>query len=122
MYLPKFGSAFAAGHRYLAGPRRMPVYQFSQRARLDLIEIAEYTLETWGIDQANSYIDSLYDCFALLTMSPRIGRPCDKIRRGYRRIEHEKHAVFYRIEGDGVFISRILHHAMLPSRHMMDDS
>jgi toxin ParE1/3/4 len=100
----------------------MPAFQFSERARLDLVEIADYTLDKWGIDQADRYIDSLYECFALLAKSPRIGRPCDKVREGYRRIEHQRHVIFYRIEKEGIFIGRILHHAMLPSRHMMDES
>ncbi len=98
----------------------MPAYRLSQRARLDLFEIADYTLDSWGIEQANRYVSSLYECFALLSDSPRIGRPCEKVRAGYRRIEHEKHVIFYRIEEDGILISRVLHQRMLPSRHALD--
>ena len=99
----------------------MPGYRFSRQARLDLIEIAEYAVDTWGLEQANRYLDSLDECFALLTKSPGIGWPCEKIRQGYRRIEHERHVVFYRVEANGIFISRILHQRTLPSQHKFDD-
>jgi toxin ParE1/3/4 len=99
----------------------LPAYRFSRLARLDLIEIADYTLDTWGEEQAYRYLDGLDECFQLLAQSPQIGRPCDRIRSGYRRIEHQKHVVFYRIEKDGVFIGRILHQRMLPSSRLLDD-
>ncbi|HUX45344.1 MAG TPA: type II toxin-antitoxin system RelE/ParE family toxin [Terracidiphilus sp.] len=100
----------------------MPGYKLSKLARLDLIEIADYTLDTWGAGQAYYYLDSLGACFQQLAHTPEMGRTCDAVRPGYRRIEHEKHIVFYRIEGDGIFISRILHQRMLPARHLMEDS
>jgi toxin ParE1/3/4 len=90
-------------------------------ARLDLIEIADYTVDTWGLKQANRYVDGLVDCFERLARSPGIGRPCDRIRPGYRRMEHEMHVVIYRADQDGVFISRILHQRMLPNRHLIED-
>ena len=99
----------------------MPQYRFSRLARLDLIEIADYTGETWGLEQAERYMDSLDDCFKQLAQSPGIGRACDRIRIGYRRMEHKSHVVIYRVEKDGIFISRILHQRMLPSRHFFGD-
>lgn len=99
----------------------MPGYRLSKLARLDLIEIADYTVDIWGLEQANRYIDGLEKCFQLLAGNPGIGRACDRIRRGYRRIEQEKHVIVYREDEDCIFISRIQHHRMLPSRHLIDD-
>ena len=99
----------------------MPNYRLSRLARLDLIEIADYTVDRWGLTQANRYIDSLEGCFQQLTRAPGIGRTCDGIRRGYRRMEHEKHVIIYRVDGDGIFISRTLHQRMLPSRQLIED-
>ena len=99
----------------------MPAYRLSRLARLDLIEIAEYTLDTWGLKQAGRYVDGLGGCFERLSRTPGIGRPCDRIRPGYRRMEHEMHVVIYRADQDGIFISRILHRRMLPSRHWIED-
>ncbi len=85
------------------------------------MEIADYTVETWGLAQAERYMDGLDGCFKQLARTPGIGRDCNRIRAGYRRMEHEMHVVVYRIEKDGIFISRILHQRMLPSRHPIED-
>jgi plasmid stabilization system protein ParE len=37
-------------------------FHFSRRAEADLLEIATYTLQTWGVDQATHYIDQLEAC------------------------------------------------------------
>ena len=100
----------------------MPAFRLSRLARLDLIEIADYTVDTWGLEQANRYLDSLENCFQQIARAPGIGRPCNRIRTGYRRIEHEMHVVIYRSDTDGVFISRILHRRMLPSMHSIEDA
>jgi toxin ParE1/3/4 len=100
----------------------VPEYRLSRLARLDLIEIADYTVDTWGPDQAYRYLDSLDACFRQLAQAPEMGRPCNVVRQGYRRMEHEKHVVFYRVEEGGIFISRILHQRMLPARHLIEDS
>lgn len=99
-----------------------PEYRLSRLARLDLIEIADYTLDTWGAAQANRYLDSLAACFEQLARTPEIGRPCTAVRPGYRRVEHQKHVIFYRMKRNGVFIGRILHQRMLPGRRLIDDS
>jgi toxin ParE1/3/4 len=99
----------------------LPEYRLSRLARLDLIEIADHTVDSWGLVQADRYIDGLESCFEQLARTPGIGRPCDKIRRGYRRMEHEKHVVIYRLDGDGILVSRILHRRMMPSRHLIED-
>jgi putative addiction module CopG family antidote len=96
-------------------------YSFSKQARLDLIEIAEYTLDRWGQGQAERYLDGLDDCFKRLVQTPQMGRSFEQIRSGYRRIEHGKHVVIYRADADGVFICRILHQRMLPERQLFED-
>jgi toxin ParE1/3/4 len=98
----------------------LPAYRFSALARLDLIEIGDYTLDTWGEEQALSYLDGLDECFERLASLPEMGRPCDRIRPGYRRIEYQKHVIFYRIDSEGLFISRILHQRMLPTGRLLD--
>lgn len=99
-----------------------PEYRLSRLARLDLIGIADYTLDTWGAEQANHYLDSLAACFEQLARTPEIGRLCTLVRPGYRRMEHQKHVIFYRAKKNGVFIGRILHQRMLPVRHLMEDT
>jgi toxin ParE1/3/4 len=84
------------------------------------MDIGAYTLETWGEDQTIRYIDGLESCCQQLAENPQLGRPCDHIRPGLRRMEHARHVVFYRIESGGILVSRILHQRMLPEIRTLD--
>jgi toxin ParE1/3/4 len=94
----------------------VPVLHFSRRAEADLLAIGEYTLHTWGKDQAILYLDGLDACCQMLAENPALGRACDYFRPGLRRMEHGRHVVFYRRVPAGIRISRILHQRMLPER------
>ena len=85
------------------------------------MEIGAYTLHAWGEDQTVRYIDGLETCCQQLADNPELGRPCDHIRPGLRRMEHARHVVFYRIEAGGIVVSRILHQRMLPERQSIDE-
>ncbi len=86
-----------------------------------MIDIADYTLDTWGVEQTLRYLDGLEACFNRIAETPKIGRRCDRIRPGYRRVEHVRHVIIYRADSSGIFISRILHQAMLPGEHRIED-
>ena len=86
-----------------------------------MLSIGAYTLRSWGTDQAVRYIDDLEACCQTLADNPALGRTCDDIRPGLRRMESGRHIVFYRQETGGILVSRILHQRMLPERHVIDD-
>jgi len=88
-----------------------------KRAEEDLKAIAEYTIRTWGLEQAERYLLSIRDCCHLLAERPALGRACDSISQGLRRIEHAEHIIFYRVLADGVIVSRVLHRSMVPEFH-----
>ncbi|MDE3201362.1 MAG: type II toxin-antitoxin system RelE/ParE family toxin [Acidobacteriota bacterium] len=100
----------------------MPACVLSKLARADLIGIADYTVDTWGEAQALRYLSQIEEALDRLEKNPRIGRRCDPIRRGYRRHEVGEHVLFYLIRKEEVFISRILHGSMLPTRVRLIDS
>lgn len=86
------------------------------------MSIGDYTLRTWGEAQADRYIGELESCCQMLGGNPALGRPCDDIRPGLRRMEHGKHVVFYRPQKSGdILVVRILHQRMLPERHAIED-
>jgi toxin ParE1/3/4 len=95
---------------------------FSQRAEADLLEISAYTLQTWGADQTIRYLDQLENCCQRLADNPALGRRCDEIRPGLRRMEQGRHVIFYRQQEGGILVSRILHQRMLPERQVIDDT
>jgi toxin ParE1/3/4 len=74
-----------------------------------------------GKAQTALYLRELEGFCRTLADNPALGRACDDIRPGLRRMEHGKHVVFYRQELTGIFISRILHQSMLPDEHDTGD-
>ena len=100
----------------------MAVLRVSRRAERDLLGIAECTLRTWGEAQVTRYLDELENCCRTLADNPELGRRCDEIRPGLRRLEHGLHVVFYRRERGGILVSRFLHQRMLPRRHISSRS
>jgi toxin ParE1/3/4 len=86
-----------------------------------LLDIGAHTLRTWGEEQMLRYLDDLEAACRGLAGPSELGRACDQIRPGLRRIERGEHVVFYRQERGGVFICRILHKRMLPLKHAIDD-
>jgi toxin ParE1/3/4 len=84
------------------------------------MSVGTYTLRTWGEDQAISYIGELEACCQMLADNPALGRACDYVRPGLRRMEHGRHVIFYRQEAGGILVSRILHQRMVPERQAID--
>ncbi len=78
-------------------------------------------MRTWGMDQTARYLEALEALCLKLADNPALGRSCDDVRPGLRRIEHSKHVVFYRPDTEGILVSRILHERMLPGKHSMND-
>lgn len=99
----------------------MTAFRFTGRAKADLFQIGDYTINTWGEDQARRYLKSLEDCVRMLACNPGLGRACDWIRPGLHRLEQGRHVVFYRQVKGGVFVVRILHRSMLPDQHSFED-
>jgi toxin ParE1/3/4 len=98
-------------------------FRFSRRAEADLQSIAEYTLRAWGEAQTARYLSDLENCCGMLAHNPGLGRSGDGIRSGLRRMEHEKHIVFYRLQKpDGILVVRILHRRTLPEKQAFEDS
>ncbi len=99
----------------------MSGYRLSALAELDLAKIADYTTDVCGAKQADLYLSSLAECFLRIVQNPSLGRACDSVHPGFRRIDQGKHVIFYKPGKRGVFISRILHTSMLPTvREMME--
>ena len=99
----------------------MAPFRFSHRAEADLVGIANYTLRTWGKAQTVRYLGDLEAFCQTLADNPALGRPCRDVRPGLRRMEHDKHVIFYRQDRTGILISRILHRSMLPEEHDTGD-
>ena len=92
--------------------------RLSRRADADLADIADYTISTFGIDQARQYRDQLKACFDSLRDNPQLGRSAEDLAPGLRRIRQQAHVVFYLADARQVLIVRVLHHRMDFERHL----
>jgi toxin ParE1/3/4 len=93
-------------------------YVLSPRARIDIQDIYDYSAATWGIEQAEDYIRLLQSAIETVAEEPRRGRPCDELRRGYRKYAVGSHVLFYRAVDAGVDVVRILHGGMDFEQHL----
>lgn len=96
----------------------MPVKIF-RAARDRLVEIWNYTEETWGEEQADNYVRSLVNAATTLADRPYRWRPvADRELPGIFFFRHKHHCIFFReLEAGSVGVISILHEKMdLPSR------
>lgn len=98
----------------------MADFRLSLHADTDLAGIAEYTIETFGIEQARRYRDGLEAGFQNLADNPLLGQSADYLVPQIRRLEHQSHVIFYMPQDYGVLIVRILHASMEASKHLGD--
>jgi toxin ParE1/3/4 len=82
----------------------------------------DYTAYTWGTTQADRYLEGFVDCFERISQMPNLGRRCESVHSGFRRIEVGRHVVFYRASQSEVFISRVLHQQMKPDLKEFTDA
>jgi toxin ParE1/3/4 len=90
----------------------------SPRASRDLDEIWAYTLERWGVEQAEFYLRRIGHDLDTVTKRPTLGRLCPEIRAGYYKFPSGSHLLFYRLVEGGIDVVRILHERMDFARHL----
>lgn len=96
----------------------MAAYRVSAIAGQRLDEIFSYTRETWGQDQAERYVRSLFDCFERIARReiPWRAIPVDFGVEGYY-CRQDHHYIYWRKLADGAIgIVTVLHERM----HQMD--
>ena len=96
----------------------MAVYSLSSKAAADLSGIYEYTILSFGLKQARSYLTGLHERIQSLAESPMQGRSASELSPGLRRLEYESHVVFYLPRDKGIRIVRVLHQNMDMKRHL----
>jgi toxin ParE1/3/4 len=96
----------------------MKGHRLRPRARQDLDEIWSYTVARWNARQAEVYIREIQAAIERAAVNPELGRVCDDIRSGYRKIASGAHVVYYRISSGSIDVIRILHGGMDVRRHL----
>ena len=89
-----------------------PRYRLTPRAANDLDDIADYTIQSWGEDQASEYLGALIERFESLADNPLSGRERDDVHPGYRSFPEGSHIIFYTVHEDYIAIIGIPHKSM----------
>ena len=90
---------------------------FSPAAVADIGAIWDYTAETWGIGQADRYVDDIRDTCVALAGGERVGRRVE-VLDGYLKYPIGRHLIFFRQDGPGIVVIRVLHQSMDVERHL----
>jgi len=90
----------------------MKTYRVTPKAERDLLAIGQYTLEKWGEEQRNIYLQNLVNRFAWLCEYPDLGIKRDEIKEGYLSYHEGKHLIFYVVSDDFIDIIGVLHERM----------
>lgn len=89
-------------------------YKISVKAFEDIESIWLYTFENWSIEQADRYLNLIFDEIEYLAENPTSGKDYSHIRKSYRCARVKSHLIFYRINNDEdtLEVIRILHERM----------
>ena len=96
----------------------MASYQLTEAAQEDVDGIYEYSILTFGLPQARSYVNGLHDLFGHLAVNPRLGRDFSHVKPDIRRFEYQSHCVYYQITSYGILVMRVLHRRMDAGQHL----
>ena len=86
-------------------------YRVTRPAEQDLIEIARYSLETWGKTQRDRYVAGLFRMFDQIADLPLLGRTVPEMGKDVHvRLYRKQHMVYYRFSRrQPIDILRVLH-------------
>jgi toxin ParE1/3/4 len=88
------------------------------RAKKDLKGIWLYTFNEWGEAQADKYLSQIETGLARLKYNPKLGRPREDLRAGYRSLRVNEHIIYYVVTPSSIRVIRVLHAQMDPERHL----
>jgi toxin ParE1/3/4 len=94
--------------------------RFSASARQDFVAILRYTLATWGEAQMLRYRETLETGLDNLADNPQLGRLRQELSQEYRSIRIAAHVMIYRLDGETIYIVRILHNRMDPATQLAE--
>ena len=90
----------------------------TQAALEDLRSIRHYTLETWGPEQEEVYLDRIWARFEIARANPERFRLRMDLFPGCRIAAEGKHVILFRSANDRLEIIRVLHSSMDYKRHL----
>jgi toxin ParE1/3/4 len=88
----------------------------------DIEDIAAYTFEKWGAQQADIHVSRIDRTIQAIADSPTLGRERIGVPTAIKGRKSGAHVVFYRVQDTTIYIMRILHESMDHGRHIEADA
>jgi|TARA_B110001469_G_C9565889_1_gene280643 toxin ParE1/3/4 len=86
----------------------MADYKLSNVAKSDLIRIHQNGVEKFGMDQADKYFDSIFECFDRIAKNPFSFESVDYIKTGYKRCVCGSNSIYFKITNNSVAVMAII--------------
>jgi toxin ParE1/3/4 len=95
-------------------------YTISHEAVSDLEKIWVYTYENWSTEQADRYINLIFNEIEFVCLNPLSGFSIEHIKKGYLRIKVKSHFIYYKLneKKQTIEVIRILHEMMDQDSHI----
>ena len=87
-------------------------------AEADIEDIADYTIERWGPEQARTYLAAIRADIASLTKFTERFPIHEQTGLGLRRMLSGHHLVFYLVTDKAIEVVRVLHERRDPTREL----
>lgn len=89
----------------------MADWELSETAIADLLGIAVFTGESWGLGQSDAYLEAIYAAIERVAEYPSLGAMREDLTAGLRMMPTRQHRLYYNAVGERVVVVRILHGA-----------
>ena len=86
----------------------MAKYKLTNEAKNDLIRIHHYSVEKFGITQADKYFESFFEYFDIIAERPFSFESVGHIKNGYRRCVCGVDSIYYKINENVLEITAII--------------
>lgn len=86
-------------------------YKLTPRARKDLKEIWNYTIDKWGEKQAKTYLNDIFECFDEITNENLIYKRLLIGNKNFKLVRCGHHCIFFTVDIEPT-IAAILHEKM----------
>src|SRR5882672_1231076 len=101
----------------MSSPERYTLH-LSRQAERDIEGILQYTHETYGDAQRQTYAAALDHALATLTGNPGLGHSSADLSNRHRAFTVEQHVIVYTVSAQRINVARILHGRMDLTRHI----
>ncbi|MBX2869088.1 MAG: type II toxin-antitoxin system RelE/ParE family toxin [Acidiferrobacterales bacterium] len=92
--------------------------KITDSAKLDLVEVGQYTEHRWGERQRDKYLGDIDACLISLAEEPNLGRGRSELRTGCFSYSVGKHVIFFTHDSETLYVLAVLHERMDFERHL----